>query len=578
MIRGSGNFKLRARFLCLLFFILSGLLVGRLFFIQVAGHDFYAARAERQFVSFKSKPSISIRGDIYFKEKSDNLISAATIKDGFLVAVMPNIVKNAEALCQEASEILDLPVDSCFDKTSKKNDPFEILGHRLSDLEVEKIKNIEEQGIGIFPEQWRFYPGNSLASQVLGFVGYKGDELVGRYGVEQYYEDVLKGRKESLEKGDSFAALFWELGRDFLGTEVASGHDIILTIEPRVQLFLEDILGELMKDWGSLSAGGVVMDPRSGAVLAMASRPAFNPNNYNEVEDIFYFRNPLVSSIFELGSVFKPLTLAAAIDQGEISPQTTYVDRGFVAIDGRRIENYDGKARGKVDMQTVLSESLNTGAVFAMQQLGKTEFLKYIRAYGFDKKTGVDLPDEIEGQLSNLLTLRDIEYATASFGHGIAVSPIEFCVAMSSIANGGLIVEPYIVDKIIVKGGKDYTAELTTEGENRVLKETTAKTMTKMLVEVVDEALLGGTVKVDHYSIAAKTGTALLPKKGELGYYEDQYLHSFFGYAPAFDARFLVFLYLEKPQGVKYASHTLTQPFMKLMKFLLNYYEVPPDR
>lgn len=574
-VKSSGSFKLRIYLIGLFFFVLGGLLVARLFFIQVKEHDFYEAKADRQYNSYKSKETISIRGDVYFKEANGTLISAATIKEGFLAALNPKLISDGEFACNKASEIIELDKDFCLERADKKDDPFEIIAHRLGLDEAQKINNLGIDGLNAFPEQWRFYPGDSLASQVLGFVGYKGDELVGRYGVEQYYEDILCGKKEDIKEGTSFAMLFVDLGKDFLSSNTYEGHDVVLTIEPRVQSFLENILETLIEEWDAENAGGIIVDPQTGAVIAMAGKPDFDPNNYGGTEDISYFKNPVVSSIFEMGSVFKPLTMAAAIDSGVITSKTTYVDNGYVILSGRRIENYDGKGRGLVDMQEVLNQSLNTGAVFLMQELGKNNFYEYLKNYGLDKATGIDLPDEVEGHLSNLVSGRDIEYATASFGQGVAVSPIEFTMAISSLANKGEIMRPYVVDKIVIDGGVDRVTLPKTE--RKVLETETAKEVTRMLVNVVDEALLGGTVKSTHYSIAAKTGTAQLIKEGG-GYYEDQYLHSFFGYAPAFDAKFLIFLYLKKPQGVRYASHTLTEPFMKLMNFLLNYYEVPPDR
>ncbi len=576
----SGNFKLRVRFLSLLFFIIATILIVRLFFIQVKEFDFYSTKSDRQYSSYKTKESIALRGNIYFKEKSGNIISAAVIREGFLVAVNPSIINKPEHVCDKIKSVVlsKLNKASCVEKASKKDDPYEVVAQRLSLEESQEIKKLDIEGLSIFSEQWRFYPGDSLASQVLGFFGHKKNQKEGRYGVEQYYEDILRGEKNSLEKGNSFAMLFWELGKDFLGSDAVDGHDLVLTIEPRVQSILESYLDSVMKDWKSESAGGIIMNPNTGSVLAMASKPDFNSNFYNDVEDFSYFRNPLVADTFEMGSVVKPLTMAAAIDAGKVTTQTTYFDNGFVVLNGSRIENYDSKGRGLVDMQKVLNKSLNTGAIFVMQQMGKKSFLDYFRNYGLDEITGIDLPNESEGNLSNLLYMRDIEYATASFGQGIAMTPIEFAVAASALANGGVIMEPHVVDRILVAGEKDNIVKPVTG--KQVLKKETSKEISRMLTKVVDEALLNGAEKLEHYSVAAKTGTAQLtkPKEEGGGYYEDQYFHSFFGYAPSFNPEFLIFLYVKKPQGVKYASHTLTDPFMGLTKFLLNYYEVSPDR
>ncbi|MFH1979401.1 MAG: penicillin-binding protein 2 [Patescibacteria group bacterium] len=574
MGKTSGNFKLRLFFVSFIFLILGGLLVGRLFFIQVAGGD----KVGRQYSFYKTISPISIRGDIYFKEKDGNLVSAAVIKDGFIASVNPNVLSDPEFVCEKIGEIVTSEFDKedCLIRSSKKNDPSEIVARRLNLDQAEKIRNLEIEGLAVLSEQWRFYPGGSLASQILGFVGYKNDELTGRYGIERYYEKVLKGEEDRLKDGNSFAMLFFNLGKEFLGDGEPDGHDVILTIEPRVQVLLDNELQELIEEWGAEGAGGIIINPKTGAILAMSGKPDFDPNHYGEVEDYDCFRNQQISSIFEMGSVTKPLTMAIGIDTESITSKTTYYDKGNLVLDGRKIENYDGKARGLVDMQVVLNESLNTGAVFVMQKTGKENFQKYLEDLGLAKKTEIDLPDEASGNLTNLSSMRDIEFATASYGHGIAMTPIEFTVAVSSLANGGFVPRPYVVEKIEVKGGKDYEAQQVMRGP--VFKEETTKEISRMLINVVDEALLNGTVKLDHYSIAAKTGTALLPKEGELGYYENEYFHSFFGYGPAFDAEFLIFLYLKKPQEVRYASQTLTEPFMKLMKFLLDYYEIPPDR
>ncbi len=573
------KFKIRIFFVGIIFFILGAILISRLFFIQVEGYDFYSTKQDRQYKIYKSEEEISLRGDIHFKQKGGGVISAATIKSGFLVSVNPGQVKDPDFVCSKINSVVSVDLKDCVFRASKKSDPYEVIAHKI-DLDTSKeIEALKLEGISIYPQQWRFYPGGTLASQVLGFVGYDGDKLVGRYGLEKYYEDVLGAGKNKVKTSGSFAAIFSELGKGLLRTKASSGNDIVLTIEPNIQAILENVVSETLEKWEGESAGGIVVNPKTGEILAMTGKPDFDPNKYGETE-MANFRNPLVSSIFEMGSVVKPLTMAAAINEGVVTAETTYMDNGFLIFNKKRIENYDGKGRGLVDMQTVLNKSLNTGAVFAMQQLGKENFLKYLEDYGLGEVTSVDLPEEIEGHLQNLSSKRDVEFATASFGHGIAMSPIEFVVAACSLANGGYTIEPFIVKKIIIDGGKDNITEPVII--KQVLKEETSKEISRMLVGVVDEALLGGTVKLDHYSIAAKTGTALLikPKEEGGGYYEDQYFHSFFGYTLAEEEndRFLIFLFLKDPQGVKYASHTLTNPFMNLVKFLLNYYDIPPDR
>jgi len=228
-------------------------------------------------------------------------------------------------------------------------------------------------------------------------------------------------------------------------------------------------------------------------------------------------------------------------------------------------------------MQEVLNQSLNTGMVFVMQSMGRGAFAKYMNAYELGEETGIDLPNEARGLTNNLSSPRDVEYATAAFGQGIALTPIALTRALASLGNGGTLPEPHLLKEIRYGAGlsKGYVPN---GSPKRVLKEETSEEITRMLVKVVDEALVGGTVKLPNYTIAAKTGTAQISKGEGRGYYDDRYLHSFFGYFPAYDPKFIIFLYAVEPKGARYASQTLTDPFMNLAKFLLAYYEVPPDR
>jgi cell division protein FtsI (penicillin-binding protein 3)/stage V sporulation protein D (sporulation-specific penicillin-binding protein) len=227
-------------------------------------------------------------------------------------------------------------------------------------------------------------------------------------------------------------------------------------------------------------------------------------------------------------------------------------------------------------MQQVLNQSLNTGVSYIVNQMGKERYRDYLYAYGLDKETGIDLPSEGSPLVDNLTSPRDVEYATASFGQGIALTPIATVRALATLANGGKLVTPHIVKEIRYEDGSIEKLEYPT-GE-QVLKPETSEEISRMLSIVVDDALRGGSVSLPHHSIGAKTGTAQIANPDGGGYYEDKYLHSFFGYFPAFDPQFIVFMYTVEPQGVRYASETLTDPFMQIARFLINYYSIPPDR
>ena len=292
--------------------------------------------------------------------------------------------------------------------------------------------------------------------------------------------------------------------------------------------------------------------------------------------DIEAFQNPLVENVYEMGSIIKPLTMAAGLDAGVISPQSTYYDAGFLKLSDYTIKNYDGRGRGTVPMQEILSQSLNTGVAHIASLLGKERFRKYFYGLKLGSETGIDLPNEAHGLVSNLESPRELEYATASFGQGIALTPIATVRALATLANGGVLITPHLVKKIEYADGK--SRDITYPEGERIFKTKTSEDATRMLVEVVDTALKGGKAKNPYYTVAAKTGTAQIADSTGGGYYEDRYLHSFFGYFPAYDPKFLIFLYTVEPKGVKYASETLTDPFIDLVQFLINYYELPPDR
>jgi cell division protein FtsI/penicillin-binding protein 2 len=309
----------------------------------------------------------------------------------------------------------------------------------------------------------------------------------------------------------------------------------------------------------------------------MGSRPAFDPNTYNAEKDVAVFTDPLVEGRYEMGSIMKPLTMAAGIDTGAITPQTTYNDKGCIKLNNKTVCNYDKKARGVIPMQEVLNHSLNLGATFVADTMGHPAFTRYMHAYQFDQKTGIDLPNEVSGSLSSLGdgTGADVNYSNASFGQGVAESAMEMTRALAVLANDGKLPSPHLVTGIKYVNGITRAVPIPTGVQ--VLKPETAHTVTDMLIKVFDNALLNGKIKQEHYSMAAKTGTAQMA--GPDGkYYGDRYLHSFFGYFPAHDPKYIIFLFTVEPHGVQYASETLAMPYLSIAQFLINYYSIPPDR
>ncbi|PCI29614.1 hypothetical protein COB52_02325 [Candidatus Kaiserbacteria bacterium] len=569
--KNRNNFKLRTRVILGAIIFVAAILVVRLYFLQVVHGEEYRTQASDQYVS--ASGGFYDRGAIFFKDKDGREVSGATIKTGYLLAVKPVEIEDAQATYNSISQYLEVDEETFMFRATKEGDPYEEIQQRVESDAAKKIIALELDGVLLISQRWRYYPGKTLASHLLGFVAYDGDERNGRYGLERHFEDVLS-RGESNLYVNFFAELFTNL-RDVVFVPVAKREgSIVTTIEPSVQLHLEKVLLEMRDEWNSDFTAGIIMDPQTGEIRAMAVSPAFDLNNFGE-SDVSQFANPLVERVYEMGSIVKPLTVAAGLDSKAITPESTYNDRGSLTLDTYTISNYDGRARGVVKMQEILSQSLNTGVAYIADKMGKDEFRRYMYRYGVNEETGVDLPNEARNLTENLNSPREIEYATASFGQGIALSPINMVRALAILPDG-FSEQPHVVSAIHSKTGITHKIDYSDVRE-QILSPETSEEITRMLVKVVDEALLGGSVKMDRYSIAAKTGTAQMASP-DGGYYEDRFLHSFFGYFPAYDAQYIVFLMNVEPQGALYASQTLTHPFMDITKFLINYYDIAPDR
>ena len=564
--------KNRIRLIFFGFIILALILITRLYYIQIIHGQEYIDKADRQYVS--PTHNIFNRGSIFLLNKDETSLAGASLATGYLLSINPQKITDPTPIYNSLSELISLDVDTFYSKVNQKNSVYQKIADHLSEETIKKIEALNIAGLQIEKERWRYYPGDNLASRIIGFVGYDGDNLVGRYGLEKYYEDVLK-REGNQAYINFFAEIFSNIKQTVVGDSKREG-DIVTTIEPMVQGFLEKKVDEVSKEYGSKLTGGIVIDPLTGEIYAMALAPTYDLNKFNEEEDISVFNNPLVEGLYEMGSIIKPLTMAAGLDSGAITAETKYNDYGFLTLNTYTIYNYDKKGRGVINMQEVLNQSLNTGAAFVVSKMGNDKFADYMRGFGLDEETGIDLPGENHGRLENLKSPRDIEYATASFGQGISMTPVETVRALSSLANGGKLIIPHIVKRINYTSGLYNNISYVNEAK-QILKKETSEEISRMLTVVVDKALVKGKVSLPNYSVAAKTGTAQIAKPGG-GYYDDRWLHSFFGYFPSYQPRFLIFLYTVEPKNIDFASQTLTTPFMDMVKFLINYYNIAPDR
>ncbi len=564
----------RAHLVILLWFIIALIVLGRAFYIQVIRHNYYTGLADKQYVS--KAPIHFDRGSIFFSHHQGDLVPAAQLRTTYRLAIDPSIINDAEGLYSKLSSFIELDRNDFLERAGKKDDPYEEVARDIPSDIVTLIKREKLPGISFVKDNKRAYPQEDTGAKLIGFVGNDGIRMKGQYGIERYYNDVLT-RSSSEQTVNFFAELFADIEKTQMSNKGKQEGDIVLTIDAEAERALHTTLEETKKQWGSDIIGGIIMDPNTGDILAMDTLPSYDPNNFSQVRDASLFLNQNVSGVYEMGSIIKPITMAVAIDSGAINEATTtYNDTGFRDLNGYKIRNFDGKSRGPgTTMQTILDKSLNVGIVFLVEQIGTKRFQEYFGRFGLGEETGVDLPGEASGLTKNLESNVFVDNATAGFGQGIALTPIQTIRALAALGNGGKLVSPHVVDTVIYQDGT--TKKIAEDEPIQILNQDTSERISRMLVHVVDNALANGSRKMDRYSIAAKTGTAQMPKPGG-GYYEDRYLHSFFGYFPAYDPKYIIFLYHINPKGAEYASATLTEPFFKLVKFLISYYEVPPDR
>ncbi len=548
------------------------IVIVKLFSLQVLNYKKYREKAERQYIT--PVGSIFDRGNIFFTSKDGTTIAAATVVEGYKLAIVPSQIKDIEYTFNEIINIIpNLKKESFLIQTNKKNDPYEEVVDRLNEDQSKKINNLKLPGVSLYKQKWRFYPGGSLAAKTIGFVSYKKDQLIGNYGLEEYYNDVLSRENNSLYV-NFFAEIFANV-KSTIFKNTSNPGNLITSIEPTVQSHIENILLDTLERWSSDSVGAIVMDPYTGEIIAMSSVPNFDLNSYSKVKDFGIFTNPFVQNVYEMGSIVKPLVMASAIDVGAVTENTTYTDTGSVEIGGKIVSNFDKKGRGNINMQTVLSQSLNTGMVFVQQKMGKDNFKEYmLNRYRIGEKTGVDLPGEVNGLVSNLKNKNDVNYATASFGQGIATTPLNIVRSFASLANGGFLITPHVVSSIIEEGGSER-ALIYPKSENPILKQETLSNIKTMLVNAVDDGYKRG---LKDYTVAAKTGTAQIAKPDGSGYYTDRNLHSLIGFFPANKPRFVIYFFNVYPKNALFAVQTLADPFFGMVQFLGNYYSIIPDR
>lgn len=566
----------RFYFLFVCFFAVGATLVVRLFFLQVENRGLYRALAQGQHNFFKTlNPA---RGEIFFREReaggAQNFISAArntTIKSAI---ISPREVVNPSAAASAISRILAIDEEHTKSVLSENNS-YAILKNGLTKEEEIALQNTHIAGLYFKTEQKREYPEKERGAHILGFVGKGEEDRKGQYGVEEFYDEELGGRKNARAGDEAKQSKGFLFFGDSSRLVPQKGADLYLTIDYNIQYTAEKLLEEEVKKHDAQGGQIIVMDPKTGRIFAYAINPSFDPNAYFAVKSLKTFMNPATQKQFEPGSAFKPFVVAAALELGKVTPETTFYDKGYIKIGPEIIKNFEDKVHNEQTVRGILEKSINTGMVYISQLLKKEDIKSFIMAFGFGARTAIDLPGEISGDLSNLDDPRDIHYATAAFGQGIAVTPIQLISSFSSFANGGKRVTPFVVEKKIFSDGHEEFHPPSSKDGEEIISSEIAANMNSMLISVIENGT-GKRARMEGYLVAGKTGTAQVPKITGRGYGEET-VHTFVAYAPASDPKFIILVKIDDPIGVRAAEGSAVPVFKELAQYMVNYLEIPPD-
>ena len=548
----------RINIILVLFFLFGAAIISRLFFLQIMERKLFQAQALGQQAGFLS--ITGSRGQIFCLSSGDSkgskssgeMKSLAINKDDWAISANPLLITDKEFFAESVSNALEISKDELVSKINSQ-DTYIIIAQNILSEKLDRIKALELGGLSWQNNPDRFYPQSEFLSQTIGFLGGEG---FGQYGVEGYYDEILQG-KVGFKKEN-------EVSLD--------GSDLYLTIDYNIQYQAESLLKKAKNNFGIDSGQIIVMKPDSGRILALADFPSFDLNRYSKQGNLEIFQNGAIQKLFEPGSIMKPFTIASALNEGKITPNTAYIDTGVLKFGTKSIHNFNNEVYDTQTMTEVLESSINTGAVFAQQQVGNKKFFEYIKKFGFTEKTDIDLQGEVYSRNGALENGPDMNYATASFGQGIELTPMQIARGFCALANGGKLVKPFIIDKIISGTDQVYTEP---KVSGPIISQETASHLTSMLVSVVDNGF-NKVAKIPGYYIAGKTGTAQVPLKNSKGYEPDKTIQSFVGYGPAFNPQFLIMVKLDNPKVAK-SSLSAVPIFKELAQYIINYWKIPPD-
>ncbi len=566
----------RLRLIAIFFIAVTIVIISKLFVLQIVQAEYYRTFALTTHEIYKQlHPK---RGAIYFQDtRTKQEYPAAINRQYFLIYAVPKEIKpeTTSSTIDKLIQILSLPEterELLNKKFSKTNDLYEPIAKKIDSDTIEKLKIEKLSGIYFTPQEYRYYPEENIAAPILGFcrLNDDGTQQIGSYGIEGYWNKILMGHQGFIS-GERGALGSWITLATHSQVNAQDGADLLLTIDRALEYKACDLLQKGLEEYQAKSASLVMMNPKTGAILAMCSLPDFNPNKYSEVKDLRSFSNNAIFVPYEPGSVFKPITMAAGINLGLVSPNTTFIDPCVRVINGYSIHNAQNKCYGTQTMTQVLESSINTGMIFVEEKIGHERLQNYVNKFGFGEKTGVELGPETTGDISSLDRKGEVFGAVGSFGQGLTVTPIQLATAYSAIANKGLLPKPYIVAETRYPNGKKDITSI--EKSDQIISERTAKLLSGMLTSVVENHYK--IAKIKGYYVAGKTGTAQIAENGK--YSDERTNHTFAGFAPATNPQVVLVVKYEEPQR-KWAEQTSLNIFRDLMKFTLQYYAVPNDR
>jgi len=536
-------------------------LMGRLAWVQfVEGGELQKKALERR---MRDIPVEAKRGSLYDRNGKE-LVTSISVDS---IYVTPGHVKEPRETAEKLAPILGMDVDKLYERLTKKSS-FEWIKRKVDNDIAKQVRELDLPGIGFVEESKRYYLHPSLAAHVLGFTGIDNQGLI---GIEKSYDDDLRGQPGRIViEYDAAGRQIPEALHDYIPPK--PGYDLVLTLDETVQYFVERELDKVVEQYHPKFALAILMEPETGGILAMGSRPTFNPNNWTKEPRGVWDKNPAIWYNYEPGSTFKIITAASALEEGTVRPDDRFYDPGYISVADRRIRCWKAGGHGSQSFTEVVQNSCNPGFIEVGLDLGKDNFYKYIKAFGFGEYTGIKLPGEAKGIVIPQKSATNLNLATISIGQSIAVTPIQLLTAAAAVANDGMLMKPQLVREKRYNG--KVVERIKPEEVRQVISPETARQLRGLLENVVANGT-GRNAFVEGYRVGGKTGTAQVVGESG-GYVSGRYVASFVGMAPVDDPKIVGLIVIAEPQGGIYYGGLVAAPvFGAIARDTLRYLGLP---